>query len=90
MAINPEELTAQSRTTGIGGTVDTFSEPAVLLFEDADGVTRYDYRLNIHIARPDAYNDDYPSLLGMDVLSCWYTECDPINNLLRFTVRRTM
>ena len=90
LAVNPAALTAQSVTAGIGGTVDTFSEPAVLLFEDADGVTRYDYRLNIHVARPDAYNDGYPSLLGMDVLSCWYTKCDPTNNLLRFTVRRTM
>ncbi len=84
------DLMAETGTTGIGGTTDVFSERAALYFTDADGIIEYSYRLDIHIARPDAYNDDFPSLLGMDVLGCWYTECDPTNGMLQFTVRRIL
>ena len=88
--IRVDRLQAESGTVGVGGFASTFREPAVLHFRDADGATRYSYRLNLEIARPDAYNQEYPSLLGMDILSCWYTECDPTNDILQFTVRRTL
>ena len=86
--IEVEQLEGESGTEGIGGFAGAFREPAVLHFRDADGTTRYSYRFNLEIARPDTYNADYPSLLGMDILSCWYTECDPTNDILQFTVRR--
>ncbi len=88
--IRVEQLREGSGTAGIAGVTGTFLEPAALHFRDADGTTRYSYRLNLEIARPDAYNADYPSLLGMDILSCWYTECDPTNDILQFTVRRIL
>lgn len=88
--VRMEELRRGSGMIGIGGASGAFQEPAVLDFRDADGVTRYAYRLNVAIAPPQPYNDDFPSLLGMDILSCWYTECDPTNDLIRFTVRRTL
>ncbi len=85
-----DQLRGQSGTRGIGGSAETFVEPAVLYFNDADGVTEYSYRIDIAIAEPDADNYDYPSLLGMDIISCWYTECDPTNDILQFTVRRIL
>lgn len=88
--IRVEQLEGESGTEGIGGFAGSFREPAALHFRDGDGITRYSYRLDLDIARPDAYNNDFPSLLGMDILNCWYTECDPTNDLLRFTVRRTL
>ena len=88
--IQSELLAEQSGTGGIGGSTVTYPEPAALHFIDDDGITRYIYHLDIHIAQPDAYNNDFPSLIGMDILSCWYTECDPTNDILRFTVRRIL
>ena len=90
VGIRVSELRGKSGSRGIGGPGDAYPETARLLFEDADGVTPYFYRLDIDIAKPDANNQSLPSLLGRDILDCWYTECDPTNNLLRFTVRRTM
>ena len=84
------QLTAGSGTGGVGGQTATWVEPAIIRFFDHDGFGRYDYRLDVEIAQPTEHNRNFPSLLGMDVLSCWYTECDPINDLLRFTVRRTL
>lgn len=77
-------------TRGVGGPADAFPEIARLLFEDADGITPYFYRIEIDIAKPDAHNQYLPSLLGRDILDCWFTECDPTNGLLQFTVRRTL
>ena len=88
--INLEQLRGESGMIGVGGASNTFQEPAVLNFRDADGIARYSYRLDVAIAQPQPYNDDFPSLLGMDILGCWYTECDPTNDLLRFTVRRIL
>ena len=88
--IRVSELRGMSRSHGIGGSSDAFVEDARLLFEDADRVTPYLYRLEIDIAKPDGNNQSLPSLLGRDILGCWYTECDPTNGLLQFTVRRTM
>ena len=75
---------------GIGGSADFYSETASLFFTDDDGITTYPYRLDIGIAAPDANNRDFPSLLGRDILDCWYLECDPTNDILQFTVRRTL
>ena len=88
--IGIEQLEGESGAAGIGRFAGAFREPAVVHFRNAGRITRYSYRLDLDIARPDAYNHDYPSLLGMDVLSCWCTECDPTYDMLRFTVRRTL
>ena len=77
-------------TEGVGGVAEFFSERATLIFTDADRITQYRYPLDIGIAKPDEHNRDFPSLLGRDVLDCWYLESDPTNGLLQFTVRRLL
>ena len=57
---------------------------------DWDLTTQYRCPLDIGIARPDEHNRDFPSLLGRDVLDCWYLESDTTNGLLQFTVRRLL
>ena len=87
----PLDLLAYRRPMhGVGGVSGFFFERAVLRFTDADRSTVYTYRLAIGIAEPNAVNRNYPSLLGRDILDCWYLESDPTNALLRFTVRRTL
>ena len=75
---------------GIGGSADFYREPAFLFFMDSDGMTIYQYRPHIGIAQPNDSNRNFPSLLGRDILDFWYLESDPINDELRFTVRRSM
>lgn len=86
----PLDLLAHRRPMrGVGGASGFFFEPAILYFWDDDQSTVYTYRLAIGIAEPSSANRNYPSLLGRDILDCWYLESDPTNALLRFTVRRT-
>lgn len=83
-------LTGDARSYGIGGTSKIFREKARLLFRDSELDYWYTYELEISIADATDYNQGYPSLLGSDVLSCWYMESDPTNGRLQFTVRRTL
>ena len=78
------------RVPGIGGSSAMLKAGGTLLFTDADRITQYPYRLAVNIARPSNHNRNFPSLLGRDVLDCWYLESDPTNRLLQFTVRRTL
>ena len=78
------------RVPGIGGSSALLKAGGTLLFTDADRVTEYRYRMAINIARPSDHNRNFPSLLGRDVLDCWYLESDPTNGLLQFTVRRLL
>ena len=77
-------------TRGIGGNSALLKERATLVFADDDLTTQYRYHMPVNIARPGEHNRNFPSLLGRDVLDCWYLESDPTNGLLRFTVRRTL
>ena len=89
LAIPVDLLANRMAAYGVGGTSGLFFEPAALSFTDADLSTVYTHRLAIGIAEPSAANRNYPSLLGRDILDCWYLESDPTNALLQFTVRRT-
>lgn len=89
LAIPVDLLSNRRATHGVGGSSGLFVEPAILHFRDDDQSTSYTHRLAIGIAEPSAANRNYPSLLGRDILDCWYLESDPTNALLRFTVRRT-
>ena len=82
----PEEMPG---TEG-GGVAEFLRARATLIFTDADRISQYRYRLDIGIAKPDEHNRDFPSLLGRDVLDCWYLESDPTNGRLQFTVRRLL
>ena len=89
--VSAGQLTNRAGSThGVGGLVALFFEPAILRFTDADLATVYTYRLNIAIAEPNAVNRNFPSLLGRNILDCWYLESDPTYNTLQFTVRRTL
>lgn len=90
LAIPVDLLTNRSATYGVGGASGLFVEPAILRFTDADLTTVYTYRLNIAIAEPNAVNRNFPSLLGRNILDCWFLESDPTYNTLQFTVRRTL
>ena len=83
-------LTGGDKSYGIGGASKMFREKASLLFQDSETLSWHPYELEINIADATEYNQGFPSLLGSDVLSCWYMESDPTNGLLQFTVRRTL
>ena len=53
---------------GIGGSAEIFPEPCDLFLEHDDG-TIDQLALTIYFASPNSVNDQYPSLLGRDVLS---------------------
>ena len=90
LAIPVDLLANRTATYGIGGSSGLFVEPAILGFTDADRSTVYAYRLDIGIAEPRSANRNFPSLLGRNILDCWYLESDPTYNMLQFTVRRTL
>ena len=87
----PLDLLANRREIyGVGGSAGLLFEPAILRFRDTDPTIRYTYRLNLGIAEPNDANRNFPSLLGRNILDCWYLESDPTYNILQFTVRRTL
>ena len=88
--VSADRLTNRAGTQGVGGPAALFLEPAILRFTDADLSTIYNYRLNLGIAEPNDANHNFPSLLGRNILDCWYLESDPTYNILQFTVRRTL
>ncbi len=77
-------MQGQVQSTGIGGTVTDFEEPAVLVF--ADGGRVYAYDIALAIARPTPAGLSVPSLLGRDILDQWHMRYRPIRRLLRFEV----
>ena len=90
LALPVDLLAGRTATYGVGGPAGLFVEPAILRFTDADRSTVYAYRLDIGIAEPRSANRNFPSLLGRNILDCWYLESDPTYNMLQFTVRRTL
>ena len=61
---------------GIGGTVHSFVERAILVFSHPNR-TLYGYDLEIDIMPHDAEMEEVPSLLGRDVLDRWWIVYDP-------------
>ena len=90
LVIPVDLLANRTATYGVGGSSGLFVEPAILRFRDAAPTIRYTYRLDIGIAEPNEVNRNFPSLLGRNILDCWYLESDPTYNMLQFTVRRTL
>ena len=77
LGVSTDQLTNRAGTHGVGGPAALFVEPAILHFTDADRSTVYAYRLDIGIAEPRSANRNFPSLLGRNILDCWYLESDP-------------
>ena len=61
------ELSNPLDVTGAGGSHTYYAEPAVVSFYDED--TRHDFRIDLHIGKPDPVTNGLDSLLGRDVLN---------------------
>ena len=73
--ITPELLAGAGTTqiVGIGGPATFHQMPAVVSFTgaDADGnVATWRYPISLHIAQPTQHNEQFPSILGRDILYC--------------------
>jgi len=77
------ELSGAHEIVGLGGTMDTFVEPGIILFS-VPGKRLYGYDINLCIF-PGGYQRT-PSLLGRDVLACWKMLSAPAENRLSFKV----
>ncbi|HEY3783418.1 MAG TPA: hypothetical protein VGL56_20235 [Fimbriimonadaceae bacterium] len=69
---------------GIGCTIHTFVEKAILVFSDEKAVYTYSVDLDIHAL--DASLESVPSLLGREVLDRWSMNYNPSKNQLTFAV----
>ena len=81
-----ELLSDSSETTGVGGTIEYYREPALVTFRDIEVSSLRVYRLFIDIARPTDHNQNIPSLLGQDILRSWRVIHDRLANDLTFEV----
>ncbi len=75
-------LEGDRECAGVGGTVHSFVERAILVFSHPDR-TLYGYDLEIDIMPYDAAMEEVPSLLGRDVLDRWRILYDPQGSGLR-------
>lgn len=78
-------LETRTQTTGVGGSALDFTEPAVLVFDDARRL--YIYEFVLAIALPTTSNRTLPSLLGRDILDQWHMSYRPTVGHLRFSVQ---
>lgn len=86
MGIDYNQLVGGVQTSGIGGECTDFQERALIAFSEP-GKRVYVYDIDILITNPQPYNQNYPSLLGRDILSRWRTVIDWQRNKLTFTVQ---
>lgn len=77
------ELSGAHSVLGVAGTVESYVEPAIILFS-VPGQVLYGYDINLSIF-PTGH-ETTPSLLGRDVLACWKTMSSPVENRLFFEV----
>lgn len=85
LAIDFGKLKNEDNSFGVGGRSKVFQEKAELIFHDEDGQTTQSYQLEISIAEPSEHNNNFPSLLGRDILNRMTMVYDPRNNTLNFT-----
>ena len=81
-----DTLEGDRECSGIGGTVHSFVEQAILVFTDPN-VMLYGYDLQIDIMPDGPEMDEVPSLLGRDVLDRWRITYDPLGTGLRAKAR---
>ena len=72
------------QSSGIGGIIDYYVEPATVMLHEVDGTPRF-IRLDIHISQktdvPEMQN--LPSLLGRDFLNLCALTVDNFNDIVR-------
>ncbi len=76
LGISYDRLEGDRECGGIGGTVHSFVERAILIFADP-ARTLYGYDLETEIMPYDPDMEEVPSLLGRDVLDRWRIVYDP-------------
>ena len=72
---------------GIGGQSTYYEEPATLLFSDDTELQSYGYIVVVDIAKPEDVSNEFPSLLGRDIIDRWRMVYDRTDSILEFTVR---
>lgn len=82
LAIPFKMLEGDRECSGIGGTIHSFAERAILVFTDPQ-VMLYGYDLEIDIMPDDPGMEEVTSLLGRDVIDRWRITYDPQRPLLR-------
>lgn len=76
---------APSQTRGLGGSVESVSVPAFLVFDEDDGVHRF-YEFIIDVMPDTPALQGMPSLLGQDILAHWRLTHSPGEGLLQAEV----
>ena len=77
-----DELSTPVDVTSAGGAHTYYAENAVVSFYD--GEVRHDFRISLHIGKPDPVTDGLDSLLGRDVLNELKMEYAPRRGRLSF------
>ena len=67
--INYDNLSGRIASLGLGGVIETFYEPSLLVFKAEK--SRYIYRVAMAIHPPSAEIANLPSLLGREILDRW-------------------
>ena len=76
MGIDFAHLANPSKSVGIGGSAQTYVEPARLAFADAQGDRAYAYNIPLLIHDQTDAAMKVPSLLGRDVIDRWRVTYD--------------
>ena len=77
-----DELTNPIDVISASGTRTYYAETAVVSLYD--GEVRHDFRINLHIGKPDPITDSLDSLLGWDILNDMEMEYTPRRGQLSF------
>lgn len=86
IGLDYEQLSGDSPSIGIGGTVHSFVEPALISF--ADAATLYVYQIEIDVIPKGGASAEMPSLLGRAILDRWRMVYNPLNAELRTRVHQ--
>lgn len=80
------DIGERSVAAGLGGAVESYREPAWILFTGGDG-TLYGYEVEIDFVPAQPHTLDLPSILGREVIDRWRMVYDPTMDVLEFEVR---
>ncbi len=86
MGINPLKLPANGDSFGVGGASQSHKTEAFVAFS-APREAWYWYKIDLDILIPNKETENFPSLLGRDILNRWSMLYDPSGNQLSFMVK---
>ncbi len=87
LGIDLSLMSGAETATGIGGSVDTTTDPSLLTFFEQNTDKLRLYSMPLDFISPNSHTAGMPSLLGRDVLDRWRMNYDPARGKLTFTVR---